>query len=169
MSCSGLAQGEVKSMLTPVDIHHVQFKKAFNGYNRQQVEEFVRRAAESLEHVIRENCELQRKVQELRSEVERVAKIESTLTEALTLAQKTADETKAAAHKTAELIVQEAEQSRVRTMIESQQEVERYRADVALLQSTRDKLEAELRGVLNTYLEWLERHRSVEEIRTEVA
>lgn len=155
--------------LTPVDILHVQFKTSLRGYGRKQVDEFVRSVAESLEGALREKCDMQRRIESLLEEVARIHKIETTMSEALTLAQKTSDEVRASAHKQAEMILQEAEQSRVRLTVETQTEAEKRRAEIALLEAMRDRFEAELRATLTSYLELLDKHRPADEIRTEVA
>jgi cell division initiation protein len=155
--------------LTPVDILHTEFKTSFKGYNRAQVDDFVHAAADALERVLRDKCDLQHKVDQLQEEVDRIHKIESAMSEALTLAQKSADEARAAAHRQAELILQEAEQARVRMTVDAQRDVERYRSDVELLQTTRDRFEAEFRAVLGVYQELLDRRKSGDVVHSEVA
>lgn len=156
--------------ITPVDILHTKFATALRGYNKDQVDEFVRAVTQSLEEALKERCELQRELQSLRAEVERVRQIESTMTEALTLAQKTADETRANAHKQAEMIVQEAEQARVRMMVEAQQEAEKCRGEIALLQAARDRFQTEFRALLTCCEEWLDRRGSGRDVpQSEVA
>ncbi|MCE5200043.1 MAG: DivIVA domain-containing protein [Armatimonadota bacterium] len=155
--------------LTPVDIMHTEFNAAFKGYNRPQVDAFVQSVRQALEDVLKEKSDLLRKIDALQDEVDRVRKIESAMSEALTVAQKSAEEVRLNAHRQAELIVQEAEQSRVKTVAEAQQEAGKYRADIALLQATRDRFEAEFKGMLSSYMEWLQKHSSEEEARSEVA
>lgn len=155
--------------LTPVDILHTQFKTAVKGYNKGQVEQFLRSVTEALEEALREKSELQRRVDALQEEVHRVRKIESTMTDALTLAQRTADEVRTNAHRQSEMILAEAEQSRVRMTVETQKEAEKYRSEIALLQASRDRFESEFRAMLSSYLEWLDKRRPEEEARAEVA
>ena len=155
--------------LTPVDIQHIQFKTGFKGYNKSHVDEFVRNVSDALEEALKQKSELQRKIDALEEDADRVRKIESTMTNALTLAQKTADELKTNAHRQAEMILQEAEQARVRMTTEAQQEAERYRAEIALLSATKDRFETEFRAMLSSYMEWMERHKSGNEVQAEVA
>lgn len=155
--------------ITPIDILHTQFKTTLRGYSRSQVDDFARSVGEALEGVLRERCELQRKIDHLQEDVDRVRKIESTLTEALTLAQKSADEIRAAAHKQAEAILQEAELARVRVTVDAQKEAEKYRADVELLQATKGRFESEFRAMLNVYHDWLDKRGVSEVVRSEVA
>ncbi|MCE5322838.1 DivIVA domain-containing protein [bacterium] len=155
--------------ITPVDILHTEFKTAFKGYNKAQVDEFVCSVRQALEEALKDKNELARRLDTLQEEVERIRKIESAMTDALTVAQKSADEVRSSAHKQAELILKEAEQSRVQMTVEAQKEAEKYRADVELIQATRDRFESELRGMLTSYLEWLDRRKSGEQAKSEVA
>jgi cell division initiation protein len=156
-------------VLTPVDILHTQFRGAIRGYNKQQVDEFVRLVRESMEELIREKSELQRKVDTIGDELERIRKIESAMSTALTVAQQSADELKANAHQQAEMIIREAEQRRVQLTADAQKEVERLRTDIDVLESTRDRFESEFRTSLIGYLDWLDKRRKVVELPKDVA
>lgn len=155
--------------LTPIDILHIQFKNSLKGYNRAQVDDFIKSAGVSLEEALREKCELQRKIDQMQEEIDRMKSIESTMSEALTLAQKAADEIKVSAHKQAELILQEAEQARVQMNIDAQKAVERFRIDAELLEVTRDRFESEFRAMLGRYSDWLDKRKPNEMIHSEVA
>ena len=155
--------------ITPVDILHTEFKTSFKGYNRAQVDEFVGSVRLALEEALKDKSELARRVEALQEDVDRIRKIESAMTDALTVAQQSADEVRANAHKQAELILKEAEQSRVQMTVESQKEAEKYRADAELVHATRDRFESEFRVMLTSYLEWLDRHKSDEQDKSEVA
>jgi cell division initiation protein len=153
--------------LTPVDILHTEFKTSFRGYNTDQVDDFVDAVGEALESALTDKADLQHRLDALEEEIEAVRETKNTLADALTVAQRNADELRANAHKQAELILQEAEQSRVRLMADVQAEAEKYRAEIALLQAQRDRFETEFRAMLASYSEWLDRREEL--VRSEVA
>ena len=155
--------------LTPVDILHIEFKTAFRGYNKNQVEEFTRDVGESLEAALKDRAEQQRKLDALQEEVDQVRQIKSTLTSALTVAQQSADDLRVAAHQQAEAIIKEAELARVKLMSDAQAEAEKFRAEIALLQATKDRFEAEFRSMLSGYEQWLDKRESEKPARSEVA
>ncbi len=155
--------------LTPVDILHTQFKTALRGYNKAQVDQFLRDVGQALEMALREKADLQRRIDLLEEEVDQVRKVKSALSEALTVAQQTADDLRAAAHKQAELILQEAEQSRVKLVADVQAEAEKCRTEIALLQATKVRFETELRSLLSGYTEWLDRRPKDDIVCSEVA
>ncbi len=155
--------------LTPVDILHTEFRTAIRGYSKAQVDDFLHSAGEALELALREKADLQRKLEALQEEVDQVREMKTALTQALTVAQKSADDLRSTAHKQAEMILQEAEQSRVRLTTEVQIEAEKRRAEIALLQATKDRFEVEFRAMLTSYSEWLDRRQLEEQSRSEVA
>ncbi len=155
--------------LTPVDMLHAEFKTRLRGYNKNQVDEFIRTAAESLEAALKDRAELQRKLDALQEEVDQVRQIRATLTDALTVAQRSADDLRASAHQQAEAIIKEAEVARVQLMADAQAEAEKYRTEISLLQATRDRFEAEFRALLSGYNQWLDKREPEKSARSEVA
>ena len=155
--------------LTPVDIIHTKFGTAFGGYRKSDVDSFLDEARKSIEQLIQEKSELQRVCLELQDEVTRVRAIESTLAQVLTTAQSVAEDVKANAHKQAATILQEAEVARVRMTIEAQQSAEKCRAEIGLLESTRDRFECELKGLVTGYLEMLDRMKRQDNSEADVA
>jgi len=147
--------------LTPIDIHHTTFNSSFRGYRKSEVDAFLRAALETVETLVKEKVELERKAEAFGQEAERLRSVESTMSSALVLAQQGADEIRANAHKEAKLILTEAEQARVRMTIESQSELEKCRADIGLLREERARFEAEFRRMLLDYVDWIDSHKPV--------
>jgi len=155
--------------LTPVDILHTEFKSAFRGYNKDQVDEFADSVSEALESALRDKADLARRVDSMQEEIDQVREMKTTLADALAVAQRNVDELRANAHKQAELIVAEAEQARVKMTADVQVEAEKLRAEIALLRAQRDRFETEFRAMLSGYSEWLDRRGRDELVHSEVA
>ncbi|HXW76109.1 MAG TPA: DivIVA domain-containing protein [Candidatus Eremiobacteraceae bacterium] len=94
--------------ITPLDIEHREFKKALQGYAREDVDQFLDEIIASMEADIEERAKLESKVADLEQRVSHFHAMEDSLKSTLVLAQRTADELKAAAHKEVELIKQRA-------------------------------------------------------------
>lgn len=92
--------------ITPVDIQHKQFKKALQGYAREEVDAYLDDVIESLEHEIEERSKLEASVGELKEKLAHFIAMDESLRNTLVLAQRTADEVKASAHKEVDLIKQ---------------------------------------------------------------
>lgn len=58
--------------LTPYDIHSKEFKRAFRGYDVDEVNEFLDQIIKEFELLTREKLELEQRVEELEAEIERL-------------------------------------------------------------------------------------------------
>lgn len=95
-------------MLTPVEIQSKTFKSGGLGYDKKDVDQFLREVLANYEQLYRENMELTDKASVLNDGIQYYKGIEKTLQKALLLAEKTAEETKLTAQKEATRIVIEA-------------------------------------------------------------
>ena len=99
-------------MLTPLDIENKRFaKQMMNGYNVDEVDDFLDELTLEYGKLYKENAELKNRREELDSDVGKYKDLETTLKNTLVMAQKTADEITEVAKKEAEQIVKDAEYS----------------------------------------------------------
>jgi len=97
-------------MITPLDIENKKFSKQMvNGYNVDEVDEFLDEVTEDFEKLYKENKALKENAEELHNDVGQYKNIESTLQNTLVIAQKTADEIQNVAKQQAEQIIKDAE------------------------------------------------------------
>lgn len=94
-------------MLTPIEIQGKVFKSGI-GYDKKDVDSFVRELLHNYEVLYKENVELQDKIAILNDGITHYKTIENTLQKALVLAEKAAEETKQAANQKALSIEKEA-------------------------------------------------------------
>ncbi len=145
--------------LTPIDIHHTTFKTSFRGYRKSEVDAFLRAALDTVETLVKEKVEIERKAEAAQQEADRLRSVETTMSSALVLAQQGADDIRANAHKEAKLILTEAEQERVRMTIESHRDLEKCKAEIGLLKEERARFESEFRRMLLDYVDWIDSHK----------
>ena len=101
---------EDKKMITPLDIENKRFsKQMMNGYNVDEVDDFLDELTLEYGKLYKENAELKSQREELDDNVGKYKNIENTLQNTLIMAQKTADEITAVAKQQAEQIVKDAE------------------------------------------------------------
>ena len=86
-------------MLTPLDIENKRFSKKINGYNADEVDDFLDQVTDDYEKIYRENAELRDAIEECNKELERYKNVEQTLQNTLVMAQTTADDIKAGVEK----------------------------------------------------------------------
>ena len=94
-------------MLTPIEIQSKSFKSGI-GYDRKDVDAFMREVLNGYEKLYKENVELKDKVNVLNEGIQYYKTIEKTLQKALVLAEQTAEETKQVALRNAKVIEKEA-------------------------------------------------------------
>jgi cell division initiation protein len=95
--------------LTPLDIHHKEFRRSIRGYNEEEVDVFLDQVAEDFERLFKENIDLKEQVESMQEKVKQYEGVESTLQKALFTAQRAADEVQSNAEKESELIIKDAE------------------------------------------------------------
>ncbi len=96
-------------MITPLDIENKKFyRQMVNGYNVEEVDEFLDEVMVAYEKLYKENIELKKNAEELHNDVGQYKNIESTLQSTLVIAQRTADEVKETAEKQAKQLIDAA-------------------------------------------------------------
>jgi cell division initiation protein len=143
--------------ITIVDIQHKEFKKALQGFDRNEVNEFLDEIIETLEDEAQARAALQGEIADLRERLSHFKAMEESLQSTLLLAQRTADEVKAAAHKEADLIKQEARLQAEREISALSDRIEEARRDAQRHQDTAEKAKSELRSLLMSHLALIER------------
>ncbi len=143
-------------MITPLDIENKRFsKKTLNGYDPEEVDDFLDELTKDYSNIYRQVSESERKVDELNSKLENYVKIESTLQNTLLMAQSAADEVRNAAQKQADQIIREAEsKSKEITNAIDIQVVEKQRA-LDDIQKQFDVYKAKMESLLISQLELL--------------
>ena len=143
--------------ITIVDIQHKEFKKSLQGYDRNEVNEFLDEIIEALEDENQVRTALQGEIADLRERLSHFKAMEESLQSTLLLAQRTADEVKAAAHKEADLIKQEARIAAEREISTLSDRIDETRREAQRHHDTADKAKSELRSLLMSHLALLER------------
>jgi cell division initiation protein len=143
--------------LTIVDIQHKEFKKSLQGYDRNEVNEFLDEIIEALEDEAHHRAALEGEIGDLRERISHFKAMEESLQSTLLLAQRTADEVKAAAHKEADLIKQEARLAAEREIASLGDRIEESRREAQRHTETAEKAKSELRSLLMTHLSLVER------------
>jgi cell division initiation protein len=143
--------------ITIIDIQHKEFKKTLQGYDRNEVNEFLDEIIETLEDENTMRTALQGEIAELRERLSHFKTMEESLQSTLLLATRTADEVKAAAHKEADLIKQEARLTAEREISALSARIEEARREADRHQDTAEKAKSELRSLLMSHLSLIER------------
>jgi len=143
--------------ITVVDIQHKTFKRALQGYDRAEVDQFLDELIETIEDDATARAALESDIADLKERISHFKAMEESLQHTLVLAQRTADEVKAAAHKEADLIKQEARMAAERELARLGDRTDESRREYQRALETAEKAKSELRSLLMTHLALLER------------
>ncbi len=86
-------------MLTPTELDNMKFSKKINGYNVDEVDDFLDQVSVDYEKLYRENAELRDKFDDMEKDLEHYKTIEKSLQNTLVMTQTTAADIKDAATK----------------------------------------------------------------------
>ncbi|MBV8148804.1 MAG: DivIVA domain-containing protein [Candidatus Eremiobacteraeota bacterium] len=147
--------------ITAIDIQHKAFKKALQGYDRADVDQFLDEIIESIEDEATHRAALEAEIAELKERLSHFKAIEESLQNTLILAQRTADEVKASAHKEADLIKEQARLKAEREIANYNDAIADVRRDHQRSVEAGEKARSELRSLLMTHLALLEKSTAV--------
>jgi cell division initiation protein len=143
--------------ITIIDIQHKTFKKALQGYDRTEVDQFLDELIETIEDEVQARAAAEAETADLKERISHFKAMEESLQHTLVLAQRTADEVKAAAHKEADLIKQEARMSAEREIASLGDRIDESRREHQRAVDTAEKAKSELRSLLMSHLSLIDR------------
>jgi cell division initiation protein len=142
--------------ITPVDIQHKSFKKALQGYDRTEVDQFLDEIIETLEDEATHRAALEAEIADLRERISHFKAMEESLQNTLLLAQRTADEVKASAHKEADIIKEQARIASDKEIASYNDAIVEVRREHQRAIEAAEKSKSELRSLLMTHLALLD-------------
>ena len=143
-------------MLTPLDIENKKFsKQMMNGYNVDEVDEFLDQITLDYEKLYKENAELKKNNEELTDSMGQYKAVEETLKSTLIMAQSTAEEVKSVAKKEAEQIIKEAETNAKASVASLENEILMKKKELEDVEKQFDVYKAKMESLLISQLELL--------------
>ncbi|RJQ28664.1 MAG: DivIVA domain-containing protein [Peptococcaceae bacterium] len=109
-------------MLTPLDIQKKEFRRAFRGYNEEEVDSFLDRVVEDYEKLLKENQKLQECLAESDNQMSRYRELEDVLKNTMVMAQKNAEDLRQNAAKESQVALQQAQLQAKQIVQEAEQE-----------------------------------------------
>ena len=143
-------------MLTPLDIENKKFsKQMMNGYNVDEVDDFLDELTVDYEKMYKESTENKTKIDALEKDLLHYKTIENTLQNTLVMAQSTAEEVKEVARQQAEQIVKEAEGNARKSVDDLGQEILMKKKELEDIQKQFDIYKAKMESLLISQIELL--------------
>ena len=143
-------------MITPLDIENKKFsKQMMNGYNVDEVDDFLDELTLDYSRNYKEVSELKAKVEELSNSLVQYQTIETTLKNTLVMAQSTAEEVKNVAKQKADQIVEEAKGNAQKQVDELNNQIIMKQKELDDMKKQFDIYKAKMEALLISQLELL--------------
>ena len=143
-------------MITPLDIENKKFsKQMMNGYNVEEVDDFLDDLKDDYSKNYKEITELRTKVEELNKSLEQYKTIEATLQNTLVMAQKTSEDIKNVAKQQADQIINEAKGSAKKQADDLENEIIAKKRELDDIKKQFDIYKAKMESLLISQLELL--------------
>lgn len=151
-STSHNEDSKAEQFVSPVDLINAALKtNLFGGYSKTQVDELLERAADTLDHLLRENKMLKEIRSELEQTLEKYKDIESSLRSALVSSQKMGENMITAAKLQAEALLQEARTAKARAIFKMEKLPDALRSEIQRLMDARERLRDELAAIVRSH------------------
>lgn len=151
--------------LTPLDIHHKEFRHSVKGYNEQEVDDFLDQVADEFERIFKENIDLSEKLEAANDRISTFQQIERTLQSTLLQAQHTADEIVEKARLEAADRLRDAELKAKEIIHNALTQKQGVGAELGRLKSAEEEFRTAFRAVLEKYLATLAEVKLPEDVR----
>lgn len=138
-------------MLTPVDVQNKVFKGGI-GFDKKDVEYFIKEVAADYEKLYRSNVELKDKVSTLNESLQHYRSIEDSMQKAMTLSEKTAEETVNAANEKGRQLIIEAEKKAESILEDARNELSETKNEIHRFKQLFNKFKSQYTDMLNMQL-----------------
>jgi cell division initiation protein len=138
--------------LTPLDIHHKEFRNSLRGYSPEEVDDFLDEVADEFERLFKENIDLNEKLEAAGARVREYGALEHTLQNTLVSAQTSAEDIKSRAAAEADRVLREAEAKAAEIIGTALHDKQHSQAETVRLQKAEQDFRESFRRMLEGYL-----------------
>ncbi|WP_125567707.1 DivIVA domain-containing protein [Companilactobacillus insicii] len=96
-------------VLSPIEIHDKEFEHKFRGYNRDQVDKFLKQVAQDYDLALQKNEQIQKELKDTKEQLKYFTDMRDALNQSIIVAQDAADKVKTNAEQEAQIIVEESQ------------------------------------------------------------
>lgn len=145
--------------VTPIDIIKKEFRTARNGFDRQDVELFLKDVRSTLEEILNENQRLRELVALRDEEIAELRGEETSIKDTLLLARRLTEDLERRARREADLIIGEARLEAQKIIMVTADERRDLQREIVELQSQKVRMIAEIEAVLSAHSKMLQGYR----------
>jgi cell division initiation protein len=145
--------------VTPIDIIKKEFRSTRNGFDRQDVESFLKDVRSTLEELLNENQRLRELVALRDEEIAELRGEETSIKDTLLLARRLTEDLERRARREADLIIGEARLEGQKIIMATADERRDLQREIVELQSQKVRMIAEIEAVLSAHSQMLQGYR----------
>ncbi len=138
-------------MMTLEDIRNVEFSRG-RGYRSEEVDDFIDECVEAMEHLVRENAEVNQKMKALADKVAEYRNDEDSIRSALLSAQRTGDTIIREAEAKAKALLESAQQDADAARRDLLADIEREKTELARVKNEVSQFKAKMLGMYKEHL-----------------
>ncbi len=144
--------------LTPLDIHHKEFRHSLRGYSEEEVDGFLDEVADEFERLFKENIDLSEKLEAAREQVRAFEAQKETLHNTMVAAQRSAEDIIAKARDEASTTMRDAELKSKEIIHNALTQKQKVAGELVRIKQAEEEFRARFKAMLDGHL------RSVAEI-----
>lgn len=137
--------------LTPLDIHHKEFRRSIRGYDDREVDDFLDAVADEFERLFKENIDLSERIEAADERVRTYQQMESTLNNTLVAAQRSAEDIEAKAREEAATILRDAELKAKELIHDALTQKQQAAGELVRIKQAEEEFRARFRQSLEEY------------------
>ena len=145
--------------VTPIDIIKKEFRSTRNGFDRQDVESFLKDVRSTLEELLNENQRLRELVALRDEEIAELRGEETSIKDTLLLARRLTEDLERRARREADLIIGEARLEAQKIIMATADERRDLQREIVELQSQKVRMIAEIEAVLSAHSQMIKGYR----------
>jgi cell division initiation protein len=138
--------------LTPLDIHHKEFRHALRGYSEEEVDTFLDEVADEFERLFKENIDLAEKLEAASAKVRDYQSMEVTLNNTLVSAQRSAEQIVAQANEDASTVLRDAEVKAKEIIHAALTDKQKVQGELVRIKQAEEDFRARFRALLERHL-----------------
>ncbi|MGI6076268.1 MAG: DivIVA domain-containing protein [Pyramidobacter sp.] len=138
-------------LMKVVDIESVDFSRSVRGYDRDEVDDFLDRVADTIQHYAELHNTDQMRIRQLETELRNNDELKESLQNALDMAKKTSDDFLASSHKESEAVLAAAKAKSEAIIVDATTQKARLLGEIEELRRAKEHFVADARAAVLRY------------------
>ena len=155
--------------LTPLDIHHKEFRRSLRGYDEKEVDDFLDAVADEFERLFKENIDLSERLEAANNRVRSYQEMETTLQNTLLSAQRSAEDIVAKSREEAETLLRDAEVKAKEVIHDALVQKQKTAAELLRIKQAEEQFRTQYKTMLEQHLAGVSEVTLPDDIRVMVA